>query len=71
MTGKERPGLSEARRMLAARKGPPTESDRPRRPSHPPRVLPRQIDIHGTVHGSNEDADGWQEGRRHERVCPH
>ena len=52
---KHRANLHEAightRQLLAARKGPPTEADGPRRGSRPPRVLPGQIDIHGTTHG--------------------
>jgi hypothetical protein len=46
-----RPGVAEARRLLKARKGPPTDADRPQRLSKPPRVLPGQIDIFGHVHG--------------------
>jgi hypothetical protein len=59
---RQSPGLAEARRMLAARKGPPTEADRPQRASKPPRVLDGQIDIFGHVHGGHvqpqlDDAD--------------
>jgi hypothetical protein len=46
----ERPAMAEARRLLKARKGPPTENDRPQRPSKPPRVLDGQIDLYGRVH---------------------
>jgi hypothetical protein len=49
----ERPAMAEARRLLKARKGPPTENDRPQRPSKPPRVLDGQIDIFGHVHGGD------------------
>ena len=42
--------ITDTRRLLAARKGPPTEADAPRRQSRPPRVLPGQIDIHGVTH---------------------
>jgi hypothetical protein len=51
-----REGLTEARRQLGARKGPPTDADAPRRQSHPPRVLPGQIDVYGVTHGFDEDA---------------
>ena len=55
-------GIAHARQLLKARKGPPSEADRPRRPSRPPRVLPGQVDIHATTHGLDEDADEQQEG---------
>ena len=55
-------GIARARQLLTARKGPPTEADKPRRPSQPPRVLPGQIDIHGTTHGLVESAAERQEG---------
>jgi hypothetical protein len=61
VTRKELPGLREARRMRAARRGPPSEYDRPQHPSLPPRVLPGQVDIFGTTHGL-EAADERQEG---------
>jgi hypothetical protein len=48
---KAHPSLTEAWRLLGARKGPPSESDRPPGPSQPPRVLPGQIDIFGVTHG--------------------
>ena len=51
---RERPGIAEARRLLKARKGPPTDAERPLRPSKPPRVLDGQIDIFGHVHGGEE-----------------
>jgi hypothetical protein len=50
---REHPALSHARRMLKADKRPPTEADRPRRPSKPVRVLDGQIDIYGHVHGGH------------------
>jgi hypothetical protein len=66
VTSKEHPGLSAARRMLGARKGPPTEADSPRRESRPPRVLPGQIDVYGVTHGLDEDA--YREQRELERA---
>jgi hypothetical protein len=41
---RELPGMTEARRLLAARKGPATEADRPRE-SQRPRVVPGQLDL--------------------------
>jgi hypothetical protein len=57
----ERPAITEARRLLGARKGPPTEADAPRRSSQLPRVLPGQIDIFGTTHDPVELDDGADE----------
>ena len=53
--------IGHTRQLLAARKGPPTEADGPRRPSRPPRVLPGQIDIDGITHGLGA-TDEPQEG---------
>jgi hypothetical protein len=50
---RELPGLADARRMVNAPKGPPIDTDRPQRPSKPPRVLEGQIDIFGHVHGGH------------------
>lgn len=48
--------------MLKADKRPPTEADRPRQLSKPPRVLDGQIDIFGQVHSRKaESADEQQE----------
>jgi hypothetical protein len=55
-------GTAHARQLLTARKGPPTEADGPRRPSRPPRVLPGQIDTHGTTHGLDMNGVERQEG---------
>ena len=54
---RERPALAHARRLLKARKGPPTEADRPQRPSKRPRVLDGQIDIFGDVHGGDVEPE--------------
>jgi hypothetical protein len=51
------PGLREARRLCTARKGPPSEFDRPQPRSHRPKVLPGQIDIFGNVHGLPQERD--------------
>ena len=48
---RETPGLTTAKALLKARKGPPDDADRPRPPSQQPKVLPGQIDIFGHVHG--------------------
>jgi hypothetical protein len=53
----ERPAIAEARRLLKARKGPPTDADRPQRPSKPPRVLYGQIDIFGHVQGGHVQSE--------------
>ena len=50
---REHPALGHARRLLKADKRPPTEADRPNRPSKPPRILDGQIDIFGHVHGGD------------------
>jgi hypothetical protein len=42
---RELPGMTEARRLLAARKGPATEADRPVRESRRPRVVPGQLTL--------------------------
>jgi hypothetical protein len=42
---RELPGMTEARRLLAARKGPATEADRPLRESRRPRVVPGQLTL--------------------------
>jgi hypothetical protein len=52
-TSKEHPAITEARRLLGARKGPPTETDRPRHKGRPPRVLDGQLDLDGNVHRAN------------------
>jgi hypothetical protein len=39
------PTLREAIKMLKARKGPPTDEDRPRRRSASARVLPGQLSV--------------------------
>lgn len=49
-TSKEHPAVTEARHLLGARKGPPTETDRPRRKGRPPRVLDGQLDLDENVH---------------------
>ena len=54
---RELPGLAEARRLLKARKGAPTEADRPRRQGKPPRVHDRQLDIFGHTHRVNGAAE--------------
>lgn len=51
MTWQEHPAVAEARRLLKARKGPPTEADRPVRVSRPRKPLPGQLDIVGRTHG--------------------
>jgi hypothetical protein len=53
------PAVKEARRMFKAQKGPPTEADRPRRRSRPPKVLPGQMDIYEALDagGSPEEVD--------------
>jgi hypothetical protein len=57
-TSREHPAITEARRFLRARKGPPNDDDRPRRKSRPPRVLDGQLSI---------DFDGRRdEGRKAE-----
>jgi hypothetical protein len=57
MSGKESSGISIARRLFKARKGPPTEADGPGRPSNPPRVLDGQIDIFGRIHRRNVQSE--------------
>jgi hypothetical protein len=47
---KEHPAITEARRLLRARKGVPTEADRPKPASKPPRVLPGQLALFETTH---------------------
>lgn len=62
----DHPAVREARRLLGARKGRPSDSDRPLRTSHPPRVLPGQLDIFGNVHGGPA-MNGDLRGRHSER----
>jgi hypothetical protein len=45
--------VAHTRRLLGARKGPPTEADRPVAGGRPPRVLDGQLDIDGNVHRTN------------------
>jgi hypothetical protein len=40
-----RQAVADARRALKLREGPPTAADRPTRPSHPPKVIPGQMNI--------------------------
>ena len=70
---REHPALAQARKLSKARKGPPTDADRPERPSKPPRVLDGQVDIFGRVYGGDIqaqlDAVGRDEReRRRERA---
>jgi hypothetical protein len=49
-----RRSAKEAIRLARLDKRPPTEADRPRQPSQPPRVLAGQTDIYGVTHGLAE-----------------
>jgi hypothetical protein len=45
----EHPSITNARRLLKARKGPPSEDDAPKRRSRPPRVMPGQMSIYDVL----------------------
>jgi hypothetical protein len=64
--GSQRAAITEARRLLRAREGPPTEADRPRHNGRLPRVLDGQLDLEGRIHR----ADGSLEEFEREREQP-
>jgi hypothetical protein len=47
LDSRELPGMTEAKRLLGARRGPPTDADRPHRASQAPRPLAGQLSIFG------------------------
>jgi hypothetical protein len=61
---REHPALIEAKRALKLPTGQPTEADRPPRVSHPPEVIPGQLDLWGNVH---EEAPRRMKSRRRTR----
>jgi hypothetical protein len=61
---RELPGMTEAKRALAARKGPATEADRPLRQSRPPRQIPGQLDLFRSGTGRTTAAEEAAERRK-------
>ena len=61
---REHSALAEAKRLLAARNGPPTDADRQKRSSKPPQVLPGQLDIFGGINAPSRrrNAGGARRG---------
>jgi len=51
---RELPGMTEARRLLGARRGPPTEADRPQPSSRGRRQLPGQLTFDGLARRREE-----------------
>jgi hypothetical protein len=56
----EHPTITLTKRLLGARKGPATETDRPVRTSRPARVIPGQLTIFEAM-ASSRNGDGEEE----------